>query len=48
MKLGLVLSGGGARGLAHIGVLKALEESGIRPDIITGVSMGGKAAGLRI
>lgn len=41
MKLGLVLSGGGARGLAHIGVLRALEESGIHPDIITGASMGG-------
>ena len=41
MKFGLVLSGGGARGLAHIGVLKALEEEGITPDIITGTSMGG-------
>ncbi len=41
MKFGLVLSGGGARGLAHIGVLKALEENGITPDIITGASMGG-------
>lgn len=41
MKFGLVLSGGGARGLAHIGVLKALEEKGITPDIITGTSMGG-------
>jgi len=41
MKFGLVLSGGGARGLAHIGVLKALEENGITPDIITGTSMGG-------
>ncbi|BAL81468.1 patatin-like phospholipase family protein [Caldisericum exile] len=41
MKLGLVLSGGGARGLAHIGVLKAFEENGIHPDIITGASMGG-------
>ncbi|MGB9856109.1 MAG: patatin-like phospholipase family protein [Caldisericum exile] len=41
MKLGLVLSGGGARGLAHIGVLKALEEIGIHPDVITGASMGG-------
>ncbi len=41
MKLGLVLSGGGARGLAHVGVLKAFEEFGIKPDIITGASMGG-------
>lgn len=39
-KIGLVLSGGGAKGLAHIGVLKVLEEAGIRPDIITGTSMG--------
>ena len=39
-KIGLVLSGGGAKGLAHIGVLKILEEQGIRPDYITGTSMG--------
>jgi NTE family protein len=39
-KTGLVLSGGGARGIAHIGILKALEESGIKPDIITGTSSG--------
>lgn len=39
-KLGLVLSGGGAKGLAHIGVLKVLEDAGIRPDYITGTSMG--------
>ncbi len=38
--VGLVLSGGGARGLAHIGVIKALEESGIPIDYITGTSMG--------
>lgn len=37
---GLALSGGGARGFAHVGVLKALEEIGIRPDIISGVSAG--------
>lgn len=37
---GLVLSGGGTRGFAHLGVLKALEEEGIRPDIISGVSAG--------
>jgi len=36
----LVLSGGGARGIAHIGALKALDEAGIRPDIIFGTSMG--------
>ncbi|TBU92694.1 patatin-like phospholipase family protein [Phytopseudomonas dryadis] len=39
-KVGLVLSGGAARGLAHIGVLKALEEQGIRIDAIAGTSMG--------
>jgi NTE family protein len=45
-KIGMVLSGGGARGLAHIGVLKVLEEAGIQTDIITGTSMGGIIAGL--
>jgi NTE family protein len=40
MKIGLVLSGGGARGIAHIGVLKALMEAGIKPEIISGVSAG--------
>jgi NTE family protein len=40
MKLGLVLSGGGARGIAHIGVLKALEEFEIKPDMISGTSSG--------
>jgi NTE family protein len=39
-KVGLVLSGGGAAGLAHIGVLKALEEYGIRIDYISGTSAG--------
>lgn len=39
-KIGLVLSGGGARGLAHIGAIQALEEMGIRPDYVTGTSMG--------
>jgi len=37
---GLVLSGGGARGFAHLGVIRALEEHGIFPDIISGVSAG--------
>ncbi len=37
---GLVLSGGAARGFAHLGVLKALEENGLKPDIISGVSAG--------
>lgn len=40
-KVGLVLSGGGAKGLAHIGTLKALEENHIPVDYITGTSMGG-------
>lgn len=39
-KLGLALSGGGALGMAHVGVLKVMEEAGLRPDYITGVSMG--------
>ena len=39
-KVGLVLSGGGAKGLAHIGVLKVLEEAGVRVDYIGGTSMG--------
>ncbi len=45
-KVGLVLSGGGAKGVAHIGVLKALEEAGIVPDYITGTSMGALVGGL--
>ncbi len=40
-QVGLVLSGGGAKGIAHIGVLKALEENDIPIDYITGTSMGG-------
>jgi NTE family protein len=39
-KIGLVLSGGGAKGFAHIGVLKAIEEAGIEIDYIGGTSMG--------
>lgn len=39
-RIGLVLSGGGAAGLAHIGVMKALEENGIPIDFITGTSAG--------
>ena len=45
-KIGLVLSGGGAKGFAHIGVLKVLEEKGIKPDYITGTSMGALVAAL--
>jgi len=44
--LGLVLSGGGAHGIAHIGVLKVMEEAGLRPDYITGVSMGSIIGGM--
>ncbi len=39
-KIGLVLSGGGARGLAHLGVLHALEEFGIEYSVISGCSAG--------
>ncbi len=45
-KIGVVLSGGGAKGIAHIGVLKALEEEGLRPDYISGTSMGSIIGGL--
>lgn len=45
-QLGIVLSGGGAKGLAHIGVLKVLEEAGIHPDYIGGTSMGSIIGGL--
>ena len=38
--IGIALSGGGARGIAHLGILKALNEKGIFPDIISGVSAG--------
>jgi len=37
---GLVLSGGGARGFAHLGIIQALSEKGIKPDVISGVSAG--------
>lgn len=40
MKIGIALSGGGARGFAHLGVLKGLEEIGIKPHMISGVSAG--------
>lgn len=43
-KIGLALSGGGARGLAHIGVLKVLEQEGIPIDFLAGTSMGGVIA----
>ena len=45
-KIGLVLSGGGAKGFAHIGVLKVLEEAGLKIDFIGGTSMGAVVGGL--
>ncbi len=45
-KVGLVLSGGGAKGFAHIGVLKELEKSGVKVDYIAGTSMGAIIGGL--
>jgi len=44
-KVGLVLSGGAAQGIAHVGVLKALEENEIPIDYVVGTSMGGIVAG---
>jgi len=46
LKVGLVLSGGGARGYAHIGALQVLEEAGVRVDYIGGTSMGSIVGGL--
>ncbi|PQA58952.1 patatin-like phospholipase family protein [Siphonobacter curvatus] len=40
MKIGIVFSGGAVRGFAHLGILKALQEMGISPDYISGVSAG--------
>ncbi len=45
-KVGLALSGGGAKGLAHIGVLKVLHEAGVKIDFISGNSMGSIVGGL--
>lgn len=44
MKLGIALAGGGIRGIAHAGVLKALEENNIRPHMISGTSSGSEVA----
>lgn len=44
--IALALGGGGARGFAHVGVIKALEEAGIVPDIVTGASSGAVVAAL--
>ena len=45
-KVGVVLSGGGAKGFAHVGVLKILEEAGVQIDYISGTSMGAIIGGL--
>ncbi len=45
-KVGIALSGGGIKGLCHAGVLKALEEFGIKPDVLSGVSAGAVVAAL--
>ena len=44
-RIGLALGSGGARGSAHVGVLKVLEENGIKPDVIVGTSMGAEVGG---
>lgn len=46
IRVGLALSGGGAKGLAHIGVLEVLEDAGIHVDVVTGTSMGSVVGGL--
>ncbi|MDE7144012.1 MAG: patatin-like phospholipase family protein, partial [Muribaculaceae bacterium] len=43
-RIGLALSGGGARGFAHLGALKALRDHGIEPDVVAGVSAGSVVA----
>ena len=43
-KVGLVLSGGGARGLTHIGIIHALEDNGVPIDYVAGTSMGAVVA----
>jgi len=45
-RIALVLSGGGAKGLAHVGVLAALGSIGIRPDLVVGTSMGAAVGAL--
>lgn len=45
-KIGLALSGGGAKGLAHIGILKAIDSAGLKIDLVTGTSMGSIVGGL--
>ena len=45
-RLGIAFGGGGVRGFAHLGVMRALEEAGIRADVVTGSSVGAAAAAL--
>jgi len=45
-RIGLVLSGGGAKGTAHVGVIQVLERLGIQPDLVVGTSMGAVVGGL--
>lgn len=45
-KIGIILSGGGSRGLSHIGVLQVLDSLGIQPDLIAGTSIGSVVGGL--
>src|SRR5215831_18926201 len=45
-RIGLTLSGGGAKGLAHIGILKAIDSAGLKIDYITGTSIGAVFGGL--
>ena len=46
IKIGLALGGGGALGIAHVGVLKALEENGIKPSVVVGTSIGALVGGV--
>jgi NTE family protein len=46
VKLGIALGGGGARGAAHVSVVAAFERLGLRPDLLTGTSIGGLVAGM--
>src|SRR5512137_3059894 len=45
-KVGLVLSGGGAKGISHIGILQAIDSAGLKIDYLTGTSMGSIIGGL--
>ena len=45
-RIGLALSGGGAKGLAHIGILKAIDSAGLKVDLVSGTSMGSIVGGL--